>query len=651
MKSNEIFLPHYFYLEHLQTIDGIRFTPKEIDIISFIISGRSTKKIASFFFISPRTVDNYIRNIMLKLDYNSRERIIDFIEKSNKINLMRKHYSYILIRAAFATCLQEIAKLVNHKESAVLLIQGNVQDFQVVQLKNDLKNAGVTLLQAQRNEKELKPAFLVFLDENSDKYNEINSLKMDFQNYYESIFLILKKAFPDIQLEAIVAEFRKKCEAAPHQSLGEYYLPKTTREYLKSSKTIKVWICLIVLLIFVVPFYYRHNFERDFLLKERGNLVTSWINQYEAHFNKAISHAKFYEWRGNALNITQAYKISNELIPLEKILYKDIETLNNTKTLFEKSILVFSPLNWNLFRELTNMFHKKESDLCIAASFNKSSQIMSHDTFNEAISELDSVTIKYLMNESSKFPQNDPRKKRLNTYLAIAINMRNGVAKKRMLDTKEADKFGYINDLEALIKELSWSIANLDNTNIYTFLNLHRINIECALREENHTKKNQFEEAAKLFLNRSIQLAQHETAVLQEMAYHYKYTKEHDRALLAYDSALKLEPNHAGLLYGRAELFLRMGEENGNATFFNKALNDIKKAIQLKPNDCDMIHLLVWASMHAESCDKATYALEKQYKPLCVAGKDSWDDMSGIRDGDVKWLEKKLRDKCSMQVR
>ncbi|KAB2834600.1 MAG: helix-turn-helix transcriptional regulator, partial [Caedimonadaceae bacterium] len=59
MNDNEI-----RYSQDLETINGIRFTPREIDAIAFIVSGRSTKKIASFLSISPKTVDNHIHNIM-----------------------------------------------------------------------------------------------------------------------------------------------------------------------------------------------------------------------------------------------------------------------------------------------------------------------------------------------------------------------------------------------------------------------------------------------------------------------------------------------------------------------------------------------------------------------------------------------------------
>src|SRR5438034_6793800 len=90
------------YAEHLATINGINFTHREIDVIACLVNGRGTSKTAACLFISPRTVITHIRNIMLKLDCNSRESIIDFIEKSPKLSVLRKYYLSLGIHSTFA---------------------------------------------------------------------------------------------------------------------------------------------------------------------------------------------------------------------------------------------------------------------------------------------------------------------------------------------------------------------------------------------------------------------------------------------------------------------------------------------------------------------------------------------------------------------
>ena len=54
-------------------IAGIKFTTKEIDVISCIVNARGIKKIAGLLILSPRTVEGHIQNIMLKLRCNSQK--------------------------------------------------------------------------------------------------------------------------------------------------------------------------------------------------------------------------------------------------------------------------------------------------------------------------------------------------------------------------------------------------------------------------------------------------------------------------------------------------------------------------------------------------------------------------------------------------
>ncbi|AIK96440.1 response regulator transcription factor [Candidatus Odyssella acanthamoebae] len=83
--------PDYIYAHHLKNIGGIPFTQREIDILAGMLSGKTIKTIAYFLTISPKTVETHIRNLMLKLNCNSREGIINFIEKTGKFSALRQH--------------------------------------------------------------------------------------------------------------------------------------------------------------------------------------------------------------------------------------------------------------------------------------------------------------------------------------------------------------------------------------------------------------------------------------------------------------------------------------------------------------------------------------------------------------------------------
>jgi tetratricopeptide (TPR) repeat protein len=67
-----------------------------MDLISCLLHGRGIKKTAHLLSISPKTAEGHVRNIMLKIGCNSREGIIDYVEKSSKLVLLKKRYPKIL---------------------------------------------------------------------------------------------------------------------------------------------------------------------------------------------------------------------------------------------------------------------------------------------------------------------------------------------------------------------------------------------------------------------------------------------------------------------------------------------------------------------------------------------------------------------------
>ncbi len=134
------------YVDHLKEINGVYLTRREIELISFFISGRTTKKIAFFFGISPKTVENHTHNIMVKLNCNSREAIIDFVEKSDKINALRNYYSLILSQEKYESVLCEaIESLISSIQSYTIKYNydSSFQNKLTSFLDKDLKRAGL----------------------------------------------------------------------------------------------------------------------------------------------------------------------------------------------------------------------------------------------------------------------------------------------------------------------------------------------------------------------------------------------------------------------------------------------------------------------------------------------------------------------------
>lgn len=151
MDNEEIRLPQDIYNQDLATLNEIKFTRREIDVIAFIVNGRSTKKIASFLTIAPKTIDNHIHNIMLKLDCHSRESIIDFIEKSGKFQIIRQYYLSLIIKKIFKDKLKEISQLLEKKAPVCIVVfccqqdKQNTESIFIERLRKYLNLAGVTI--------------------------------------------------------------------------------------------------------------------------------------------------------------------------------------------------------------------------------------------------------------------------------------------------------------------------------------------------------------------------------------------------------------------------------------------------------------------------------------------------------------------------
>ncbi|OJW47905.1 MAG: hypothetical protein BGO67_03170 [Alphaproteobacteria bacterium 41-28] len=229
------------YAKHLSTINNIHFTAREIDLVACLLSARRTSKIAFLLSIDPRTVETHIRNIMSKLGCHTREGIIDFIEASDKLLVLRKYYSLLRINVLFEKSLQDISNLNQRRDLYCFLISGKDKVPLIPHLKSHLKLAGITVSNAARKKDRDYVIFvlpktptdedasllqkiiqssnkILFVLQERRNYKECPKETMNFavidlakyENYYFSFFVILKKILPDHHLEKIISEFKDK---------------------------------------------------------------------------------------------------------------------------------------------------------------------------------------------------------------------------------------------------------------------------------------------------------------------------------------------------------------------------------------------------------------------------------------------------------
>ncbi len=207
MQKDEILLPHILYETHLKEIGGVKFTPREVSLIACFVSGRSAKTIAAFLSIAPKTVETHTHNIMIKLGCNSRERVINFIERSGQYKNVKAYYSSFLIHMAFEKVLREIRKQLQEEKNCFLVCKSELTSPLLQQLKQDLKGAGVNASIQRHTPTKQSDHVIPF----EIKSNQIIIGDKSYP-YYTAVFEVLKKVYPKLNLKSHMAEFNQQIE-------------------------------------------------------------------------------------------------------------------------------------------------------------------------------------------------------------------------------------------------------------------------------------------------------------------------------------------------------------------------------------------------------------------------------------------------------
>lgn len=131
--------------DHVKIINGVKFTPREIEVIACLLSGRGAKTIAQFLSIEEKTVETHKYNVMRKLDTNFKEGIIEFVEKSDKLLALKQHYLCLLREVVFERCLQRVHNITRKvKVSCAIVHENGANDKDLSkQIEDKLKYIGI----------------------------------------------------------------------------------------------------------------------------------------------------------------------------------------------------------------------------------------------------------------------------------------------------------------------------------------------------------------------------------------------------------------------------------------------------------------------------------------------------------------------------
>lgn len=249
------------YTKYLHEIAKIRFTVREIDLISCILHRRGDKKIADFLSISPKTVEAHNKNVLNKLQGGSKEAVIDFIEKSGKIQYIKRYYFYITIEVLFRKQLTKIGKEINRQKLICYIDVRNLNDKEkqtLNHIEQVLKIANVILIQDTTKISEASCALYVINESSQIADNKKNIALLfnpdtstetlgkleyiDFrvdENYCFSVLELIKKVVANQELDQIIKEFQNECNSLKYYCTGEgNAIPIINDELLEKSQDV-----------------------------------------------------------------------------------------------------------------------------------------------------------------------------------------------------------------------------------------------------------------------------------------------------------------------------------------------------------------------------------------------------------------------------
>lgn len=318
----------YPFSEDILSITGKKFTNREIDVMSCIISSRSSS-IPSFLSISQRTLEVHIRNITTKIGCNSREAIIDFIESSSSLLKVKAHYRRLAVNKQFEKCLAKIAATVNLREEKKYYFvnlekfTSKIYSYFETNINNHLSLSGIKKATNINNSDCLltlnTSQYEIFLKECNDniKKDDSNDIIIEFktltddgkkyflhrENYYFCILNIIQQIYIKNDLAHLMNDFKKQYDLLNDDSFSKQtessekidkkpkyvLLQSSIKHVLNFSKKIKtlIFIFFLFLLFFLL---FRNsdqaiidlNIPGKSVLLERTDILNQIIHSFNA---------------------------------------------------------------------------------------------------------------------------------------------------------------------------------------------------------------------------------------------------------------------------------------------------------------------------------------------------------------------------------
>lgn len=298
------------YELHLNSIKNLAFTFREIDIIACVMHNRGEKKIASLLLLSPRTVSSHVYNIMGKLGYGTKDQIIDFVETSDKINIIKEYYLHLLIKSNFEQKLIKIASQANRVKLDCYYNKSdkiNISEPLYQSLKKHLQLANIFLHEA--NTTDLNDKLVIDL-------NDITE-----QNYYNDLLQIISKIINSNLVVEILKEFHDA-----YKLTQDIYEGKTNHLAISNNIESKPWLSqkklfiILLVLCLIATFILTFSFKNLGSQEEAENKSSEIINA----LSDFVDVLKNEQFTADNISDKQAKHNHNIIKKVEKLLeYKN----------------------------------------------------------------------------------------------------------------------------------------------------------------------------------------------------------------------------------------------------------------------------------------------------------------------------------------
>lgn len=252
------------YLPKIGTLNNIKFTLREIDVIACVLSGKIAKTMAGILGIETRTYETHYANVKKKLQINTKEHLITLIENYASTLIYKSHASLLQIEKNIFESIQ--LQTLEHKSFSLHISQNSNQLFFDL-LKRHMKLFNISLHIKKTIQKDQhKPLDFIFIPTDSSNISS-NTLHVHFQNdlvenseknlyfkqdieYFEFLITTIEKLNPNVNTFYIK---QKICNILSKQSEGllriqEPVRSMTTRYFPKSLHNIsifqKIWMLI-----------------------------------------------------------------------------------------------------------------------------------------------------------------------------------------------------------------------------------------------------------------------------------------------------------------------------------------------------------------------------------------------------------------------